>query len=175
MSPMPSNKQFENLIRKQRAITHQSIYHIFVADELAWRVASYKHDKNLVKDGIMKRPSTRERLARLMRSSAGEDTALAPLIPRLLAVLEGGGKGQVRFDDIAAVGETYVQTMRRRFSSTEQPKRIVDKMLRNAWNIGYIAFMLPKVKLCCDISVRLRCLHESILCHCNRSSMKSYW
>ena len=85
-----------------------------------------------------------------MRSCAGEDTALAPLIPRLLAVLEGGGNGHVRFDDIAAVGETYVQTMRSRFSSNERHKRIVDKMLRNAWNIGYIAFMLPKVKLCCN-------------------------
>lgn len=28
-----------------------------------------------------------------------------------------------------------------------QPKMIVDKMLRNAWNIGYIQLMLPEARI----------------------------
>lgn len=85
-------------------------------------------------------------------SHAGEDTALAPLLPRLLAILEGGSDRSIHFEDIAAVGQTYVKTMRSRFSGAGHPERIVDKMLRNAWNIGYIAFMLPKVTFCSSFS-----------------------
>lgn len=77
----------------------------------------------------------------------GEDTELAPLIPRLLGILEGGSQRHVHFNDVKAVGETYVAAMRRRFSKGRKPARIVDKMLRNAWNLGYIALMLPKVSL----------------------------
>ena len=52
------------------------------------------------------------------------------------------------------VGQTYEQQMRARAAAhapaqlAEQgqgwPDRIVDKMLRNAWNMGYIAIMLPR-------------------------------
>ena len=85
-------------------------------------------------------------LSPILRRHAGEDTALAPLIPRLLSVLEGRGKGHVSFSEIAAVGEAYVTTMRSRYLPASQKSRIVDKMLRNAWNVAYIAMMLPKVE-----------------------------
>lgn len=83
---------------------------------------------------------------------AGEDTALAPLIPRLVSVLENLQGGAVGTDQVAAVGQTYVDAMRTRFSSGQAPKRIVDKMLRNAWNVGYIFLMLPKVGILACIS-----------------------
>ena len=75
----------------------------------------------------------------------GEDTALAPLIPRLVRLLGPGGQKQIQLEEIAAVGETYVRVMRSRHSTGKSPSRIVDKMLHNAWNIGYIAILLPKV------------------------------
>jgi len=78
--------------------------------------------------------------------AAGEDTDLAPLVPSLLKALEGSG-GSIHFEAVAAVGERYVKQMRERFANRPSPERIVDKMLRNSWNVGYIAFMLPEV---CD-------------------------
>ena len=80
------------------------------------------------------------------RLAAGEDTALASLIPELLKALEGEG-GQVSLANVARVGQTYIKEMRGRLPPGRQPLRIVDKMLRNAWNIGHIAFMLPKASL----------------------------
>ena len=66
---------------------------------------------------------------------AGEDTALAPLLPDLLAVLQGGG--EVAAERIAAVGGRYMQEMRGRLPPEREGARwIVDKMLRNAWWVG---------------------------------------
>ena len=78
--------------------------------------------------------------------ATGEDTALAPLIPELLKALEGED-GQVSLANVARVGQTYVKEMRGRLPPGQQPLRIVDKMLRNAWNVGHIAFMLPQASL----------------------------
>lgn len=78
---------------------------------------------------------------------AGEDTAFAPLVPQLLSALEGDASRQVQFDQLASLGHTYVTEMRARFPKVPGLTRIVDKMLRNAWNVGYIAVLLPKVYL----------------------------
>ncbi|KAI3431774.1 hypothetical protein D9Q98_010530 [Chlorella vulgaris] len=74
---------------------------------------------------------------------AGEDTALAPLLPDLLAVLRGGG--EVRAAEIQEVGLRYQAEMRGRVppERAESVVWIVDKMLRNMWNVGFIAMMLP--------------------------------
>lgn len=87
---------------------------------------------------------------------AGEDTALAPLIPELLAVLNTQ-KG-LNPAEVAAVGRKYVAQMQGRaaqqtkvaLGTEEAPppfQRIVDKMLRNAWNLGHIGIMLPAAKV----------------------------
>lgn len=64
---------------------------------------------------------------------AGEDTALAPLLPDLLAVLRGGG--EVRAAEIQEVGRRYQAEMRGRVppERAESVVWIVDKMLRNMW------------------------------------------
>jgi hypothetical protein len=63
---------------------------------------------------------------------AGEDTALAPLLPDLLAVLQGGG--EIEAARIAAVGGRYIKEMRERLPPERAGARwFVDKMLRNAW------------------------------------------
>ncbi|PSC69236.1 sulfotransferase [Micractinium conductrix] len=73
---------------------------------------------------------------------AGEDTALAPLLPDLLAVLHAPS-GQVEASNIAAVGARYIADMRGRVPSDRPEARwVVDKMLRNMWHIGFIAMML---------------------------------
>ncbi|KAL4439889.1 hypothetical protein ABPG75_002890 [Micractinium tetrahymenae] len=74
---------------------------------------------------------------------AGEDTALAPLLPELLAVLQDPS-GQVEAARIALVGRKYLDEMRGRLPEDRRGARwVVDKMLRNMWNIGFIAMMLP--------------------------------
>ncbi|KAK9786997.1 hypothetical protein WJX73_008830 [Symbiochloris irregularis] len=98
-----------------------------------------------------------------MAFGAGEDTALAPLLPELTGVLGGGGsrtKPEPR--RVAAVGAKYVAIMQEKARqrhemeankssdpvSPHQPyQRIVDKMLRNAFNLGHIAIMLPAAKV----------------------------
>ena len=66
---------------------------------------------------------------------AGEDTALAPLLPDLLAVLHGGG--EVEAARIAAVGRRYLEEMRARVPADKAGATwIVDKMLRNIWWVG---------------------------------------
>ena len=57
-----------------------------------------------------------------------------------------GQNGGVDIRAVAAVGETYNREMRARVPGGAQPSRIVDKMLRNSWNLGHIAFMLPKAR-----------------------------
>ncbi|GMH32237.1 hypothetical protein BSKO_00071 [Bryopsis sp. KO-2023] len=72
----------------------------------------------------------------------GEDTPLAPLIGELM---DGIGKPNVnQFQLLESTGKAYVQAVKRFVpDGSEPPKRIVDKMLRNAWNVGYIHLMLP--------------------------------
>jgi hypothetical protein len=89
---------------------------------------------------------------------AGEDTLLAPLTPVVNSMLASPGMTQ---DTISAalqkLGKQYVDGMRqsmlvRTASSAggkgagkgKNVKRIVDKMLRNLWLVGYIDLMLPK-------------------------------
>ena len=64
---------------------------------------------------------------------AGEDTALAPLLPQLLAVLHAGG--DVPAERIADVGRRYMQEMAARVPPERRnaTRWVVDKMLRNAW------------------------------------------
>ena len=46
---------------------------------------------------------------------------------------------------VRALGKRYVAEMRARLPPAQQnATRIVDKMLRNAWNLGFISTMLPK-------------------------------
>ena len=46
---------------------------------------------------------------------------------------------------VQAVGRAYVAEMRAMAPKGRlAPERIVDKMLRNAWNVGYISMMLPR-------------------------------
>eukprot|EP00887_Chlorella_sp_A99_P000461 scaffold17.g461.t1 len=73
---------------------------------------------------------------------AGEDTQLAPLVPQVIQLLQRGG--EINAADIAAVGRRYVAEMRARLPAEHKGVRwIVDKMLRNAWNVGFIQMMLP--------------------------------
>lgn len=46
---------------------------------------------------------------------------------------------------IASLGKRYLDTMRGRLPpGKENATRIIDKMLRNAWNVGFISLMLPR-------------------------------
>jgi hypothetical protein len=66
---------------------------------------------------------------------AGEDTALAPLLPGLLAALAGGGA--VEAARVAAVGRRYVEEMAARVPAERAGAGwVVDKMLRNMWCEG---------------------------------------
>ena len=70
----------------------------------------------------------------------GEDTAFAPLLPELVRALS---QPSISFDEVHQVGEAYLAAMRSRAPKGTKPLRIVDKMLRNAWNLGYVAITLP--------------------------------
>ena len=82
--------------------------------------------------------------------ATGEDTALAPLLPELMAALHG--EGGLDAAAIARVGRTYEARMRAAaqrhrpaaMDASAWPQRIVDKMLRNSWNLGYASIMLPR-------------------------------
>ena len=76
----------------------------------------------------------------------GEDTAFQPLVPDLIAALNSADRAVA----IAAVGKRYVAVMRAHVppnSPNPNPARIVDKMLRNAWNVGHIAIALPRAQV----------------------------
>lgn len=76
----------------------------------------------------------------------GEDTAFQPLVPDLIAALNSADRAAA----LAAVGKRYVAAMRARVprnSPNPDPARIVDKMLRNAWNVGHIAIALPRAQV----------------------------
>lgn len=92
-----------------------------------------------------------------MHGLAGEDTAFAPLIPDILGALEG-----TDWRRLEAIGRTYVEQMRRRVPGDGNVTHIVDKMLRNAWNIGYIMVVLPKS---CLIHVMRHPLDVALSCY----------
>nr|QIG37617.1 sulfotransferase-like protein [Trebouxia lynnae] len=90
---------------------------------------------------------------------AGEDTAFAPLIPRLLRLLDG--KGQ--FQELREIGKQYVQDMRLKVPpSRSNATHVVDKMLRNAWNVGYISMLLPQA---CIIQVVRHPMDTALSCY----------
>ena len=77
---------------------------------------------------------------------AGEDTEFQPLVPDLIAALNSADRAPA----LTAVGRRYVAAMRGRVpanSPNPSPARIVDKMLRNAWNVGHIAIALPRAQV----------------------------
>ncbi|CAK0736461.1 hypothetical protein CVIRNUC_000749 [Coccomyxa viridis] len=69
---------------------------------------------------------------------AGEDTEFAPLLPKLFRIL------QSQSGSPADIGDEYVDKMRQRVPKMRNVTRIVDKMLRNAFNLGYIQLALPR-------------------------------
>ncbi|KAK9862430.1 hypothetical protein WJX84_010225, partial [Apatococcus fuscideae] len=76
---------------------------------------------------------------------AGEDTAFAPLLSDLIAAVQQHGFAAEVFHEYA---RKYLDRMQAK--AAEQgagpppPKRIVDKMLRNVWHVGYIQMVLPQ-------------------------------
>jgi len=93
---------------------------------------------------VCARGSARLRPARQGWGRAGEDTAFQPLVPDLIAAL---GCAE-RTTAIAEVGRRYVAAMRARApAGGPAPARVVDKMLRNAWNVGHIAIALPQASV----------------------------
>lgn len=47
--------------------------------------------------------------------------------------------------DLKEIGQQYVQDMRLKVPpSRSNATYVVDKMLRNAWNVGYISMLLPQ-------------------------------
>lgn len=91
-------------------------------------------------------------------ASAGEDTAFAPLIPQLLQLLDG--RGQIQ--DVKKLGKQYVQDMRAKVPpSRSNATHVVDKMLRNSWNVGYISMMLPRA---CIIQVVRHPMDTALSC-----------
>ncbi len=64
--------------------------------------------------------------------------------------------------DMRDLGKQYVKTMQARIPpSRSNATRIVDKMLRNVWNIGYISMMLPGA---CVIQVVRHPLDTALSC-----------
>ena len=65
-------------------------------------------------------------------------------MPDLIAALGSAD----RTTAIAEVGRRYVAAMRARApAGAPAPARVVDKMLRNAWNVGHIAIALPQASV----------------------------
>ncbi len=64
--------------------------------------------------------------------------------------------------DIRDLGKQYVDNMQGRVSpSRPNATHVVDKMLRNVWNVGYISMMLPKA---CIIQVVRHPMDTAISC-----------
>lgn len=81
--------------------------------------------------------------------AAGEDTALAPLTGELNKLLVKPGVDHQKV--LRKYGRRYIRTMRERVppditwpNSETGPQRIVDKMLRNLWLVGYIQMLVPR-------------------------------
>uniref|UniRef100_A0A061RHA9 protein-tyrosine sulfotransferase n=1 Tax=Tetraselmis sp. GSL018 TaxID=582737 RepID=A0A061RHA9_9CHLO len=74
---------------------------------------------------------------------AGEDTAMAPIVGKLVSET-GGMTTTADPKRLAEYGRLYVEEMRRKVpKESSSPARIVDKMLRNLWNVGHIHLLLP--------------------------------
>ncbi|BDA44128.1 probable protein-tyrosine sulfotransferase 1 at C-terminar half [Coccomyxa sp. Obi] len=71
---------------------------------------------------------------------AGEDTAFAPLLPLLFSILKGEPS---EVQTPADVGALYMAKMQARIPEGRNATHIVDKMLRNAYNMAYIRMTLP--------------------------------
>ncbi|GAX74981.1 hypothetical protein CEUSTIGMA_g2427.t1 [Chlamydomonas eustigma] len=82
-----------------------------------------------------------------MAWGAGEDTALAPLTPDVNRVLATPGSNYAM--ELKKLGKKYVRTMRAMVPVSRDPPpiKIVDKMLRNIWLVGYIDMLIPKAKI----------------------------
>lgn len=63
---------------------------------------------------------------------AGEDTALARLVPQLVDLL-ATGRWQAQPERVKELGRAYVEAMRDRVPPSRNVSRIVDKLLFNAW------------------------------------------
>ncbi|KDD71176.1 hypothetical protein H632_c5636p0, partial [Helicosporidium sp. ATCC 50920] len=74
--------------------------------------------------------------------AGGEDTALAPLIPDLLGAMQrflGGGHESERglASEVAGLRSRYLEAMAaKRPPKKAHSRRVVDKMLAHAWNLG---------------------------------------
>ncbi|RMZ55923.1 hypothetical protein APUTEX25_004347 [Auxenochlorella protothecoides] len=75
---------------------------------------------------------------------AGEDGALAPLLPDLLALLQSGDWLRPGSRKVQAIARRYLDAMRSRVpQSRKNVTHIVDKMLFNSWNLGFISMLFP--------------------------------
>ncbi|KAG2487977.1 hypothetical protein HYH03_013417 [Edaphochlamys debaryana] len=96
---------------------------------------------------------------------AGEDTALAPLTGPLNDMLSTSGLAQM--EQLEAFGRRYVSEMLQRsraagWGPQRPPRRIVDKMLRNLWLLGYIQLVLPHA---CLVHVVRHPLDAALSCY----------
>ncbi|MEW5318208.1 MAG: hypothetical protein WDW38_009448 [Sanguina aurantia] len=96
--------------------------------------------------------------------AAGEDTAMAPLTSSVNERL-----GQADFElvsELRGFGQRYVSEMRAKLPEARagygNVTRIVDKMLRNLWLVGYIQMLLP---LSCVVHVVRHPLDAGMSCY----------
>ncbi|GIL84182.1 hypothetical protein Vretimale_15828 [Volvox reticuliferus] len=97
--------------------------------------------------------------------AAGEDTALAPLTSSINKVLVKQGLSQPGV--LTDFGRQYLREMQHRavasgWDPNKPPVRIVDKMLRNLWLIGYIEMLLPRA---CIVHVVRHPLDVALSCY----------
>lgn len=107
--------------------------------------------------------------------AAGEDTALAPLTPAINKALTTTPADQ-QPDMLQHFAQKYISSMRGRVpanwsttthaaplnDSSPSASRIVDKMLRNLWLIGYIHMLLPQA---CIVHVVRHPLDVALSCY----------
>ncbi|KAK9809069.1 hypothetical protein WJX72_008857 [[Myrmecia] bisecta] len=91
---------------------------------------------------------------------AGEDTRFAPLIPDIIRALDT--TTSPGYKRLAELGRQYTTEMQARVPKSQAATRIVDKMLRNAWNVGYIAITLRKA---CIIHVVRHPMDVTLSCY----------
>jgi len=73
---------------------------------------------------------------------AGEDTAMAPIIGTMMSEMNSIPES-AQLEVLVSYGKKYVDEMLSRVPDGRHVTRIVDKMLRNLWNVGQIHMMLP--------------------------------
>lgn len=92
---------------------------------------------------------------------AGEDTAMAPIIGEMFKGMNSNTEDQL--SRMRIFGERYINEMRGRLpEGKEDVERIVDKMLRNLWNVGHIHMLLPQA---CVIHVVRHPLDTALSCY----------